>query len=94
MWSDVSKMKTACLYRLPFYAILLFFFPEKYMFVIFSCLFRTGTLVKLHGAFMVGALMFAASLGILFACYFRLTCIGKQFMGKDIWFVVCYPRSI
>ncbi len=48
----------------------------------------TGTLVKLHGAFMVAAWMFAASCGILFARYFRLTWVGKQFMGKDLWFVV------
>ncbi|XP_046657704.1 putative ferric-chelate reductase 1 homolog isoform X2 [Daphnia pulicaria] len=46
-----------------------------------------GTLVKLHGAFMVAAWMFAASCGILFARYFRLTWVGKQFMGKDLWFV-------
>lgn len=47
-----------------------------------------GTLVKLHGAFMVTAWMFAASCGILFARYFRQTWVGKQFMGKDLWFIV------
>ncbi|KAI9553251.1 hypothetical protein GHT06_021147 [Daphnia sinensis] len=46
-----------------------------------------GTLVKLHGAFMVAAWMFAASCGILFARYFRLTWVGKQLGGKDLWFV-------
>lgn len=49
-----------------------------------------GTLVKLHGAFMVTAWMFAASCGILFARYFRHTWVGKQFMGKDLWFVVSH----
>lgn len=44
-------------------------------------------LVKLHGAFMVTAWLFSASLGILFARYFRLTWVGKQLMGKDLWFV-------
>lgn len=37
---------------------------------------------------MVAAWMFAASCGILFARYFRLTWVGKQFKGKDYWFVV------
>uniref|UniRef100_A0A0N7ZMX6 Ferric-chelate reductase n=1 Tax=Daphnia magna TaxID=35525 RepID=A0A0N7ZMX6_9CRUS len=46
-----------------------------------------GTLVKLHGALMVAAWMFAASCGILFARYFRLTWVGKQLGGKDLWFV-------
>jgi hypothetical protein len=54
----------------------------------------TGTLVKLHGAFMVAAWMFAASCGILFARYFRLTWVGKQFMGKDLWFVVSLSFNI
>lgn len=45
-------------------------------------------MVKAHGALMVTAWLFAASLGILFARYFRLTWVGKQFMGKDLWFVV------
>jgi hypothetical protein len=54
----------------------------------------TGTLVKLHGAFMVTAWMFAASCGILFARYFRLTWVGKQFMGKDLWFVVSLSFNI
>lgn len=52
---------------------------------------RSATLIKLHGAFMVAAWLFSASLGILFARYFRLTWVGKQFMGKDLWFVVSLP---
>jgi hypothetical protein len=43
---------------------------------------------------MVTAWLFAASLGILFARYFRLTWVGKQFMGKDLWFVVSYYYTI
>ena len=50
--------------------------------------FNPGILIQLHGAFMVAAWMFAASCGILFARYFRLTWVGKQLMGKDLWFVV------
>lgn len=49
---------------------------------------RKGTLIKLHGAFMTAAWLFSASLGILFARYFRLTWVGRQLMGKDLWFVV------
>lgn len=48
----------------------------------------TGTLVKLHGTFMVAAWMLAASCGILLARYYKLTWVGQQFMGKDLWFVV------
>ena len=43
---------------------------------------------------MVTAWLFAASLGILFARYFRLTWVGKQFMGKDLWFVVSFAIDI
>ena len=60
------------------------------MIVCYATHVTSGTLVKLHGAFMVAAWMFAASCGILFARYFRLTWVGKQFMGKDLWFVVSY----
>lgn len=48
----------------------------------------SGVLIKLHGCFMVLAWMFTASCGIVFARYFRLTWVGKQFMDKDLWFVV------
>lgn len=48
----------------------------------------SGVLIKLHGSFMVAAWMFTASIGILFARYFRLTWVDKQVMGKDLWFVV------
>ena len=44
--------------------------------------------VKVHGAMMVAAWVCAASMGILFARYYRQTWVGKQFMGKDLWFVV------
>ena len=49
---------------------------------------RSDIYIKLHGAFMAAAWLFSASLGILFARYFRLTWVGKQFQGKDLWFVV------
>lgn len=49
---------------------------------------KIDILVKLHGAFMVSAWMFSASLGILFARYFKQTWVSTQFMGKDLWFVV------
>jgi hypothetical protein len=48
----------------------------------------SGTLVKLHGTFMVTAWMLAASCGLLLARYYKLTWVGKQIMGKDLWFVV------
>lgn len=59
-----------------------------------SALLVAGTLVKLHGALMVAAWMFAASCGILFARYFRLTWVGKQLGGKDLWFVVSLPALL
>ena len=37
---------------------------------------------------MVTAWIFAASMGIAFARYFRQTWVGTQLMGKDLWFVV------
>ncbi|EFX80429.1 hypothetical protein DAPPUDRAFT_304120 [Daphnia pulex] len=46
-----------------------------------------GTLVKLHGIFMVTAWMLAASCGLLLARYYKLTWVGQQIMGKDLWFV-------
>lgn len=36
---------------------------------------------------MVTAWMLAASCGILLARYYKLTWVGQQFMGKDLWFV-------
>lgn len=43
-------------------------------------------LLRLHGAFMIGAWIGAASLGILLARYFRQTWVGTQLCGKDLWF--------
>ena len=43
---------------------------------------------------MVAAWMFAASSGILIARYFRQTWVGKQLMGKDLWFVVSFSLIV
>jgi hypothetical protein len=37
---------------------------------------------------MVTAWMLAASCGLLLARYYKLTWVGQQIMGKDLWFVV------
>ncbi|KAL4713664.1 hypothetical protein ACJJTC_004195 [Scirpophaga incertulas] len=43
-------------------------------------------LLRLHGALMLTAWLFAASVGVLLARYFRQVWVGKQLGGKDIWF--------
>lgn len=55
-----------------------------------------GTLVKLHGTFMVTAWMLAASCGMLVARYYKLTWVGKQIGGKDLWFAVSFicPKNV
>lgn len=44
-------------------------------------------LLRLHGAFMLIAWIGTASLGILFARYFKQTWVGNPLCGKDQWFV-------
>lgn len=46
----------------------------------------TKLLLHLHGSFMVVAWLGTASLGIIFARYFKQTWIGSSFCGKDVWF--------
>ncbi|XP_068143494.1 putative ferric-chelate reductase 1 homolog isoform X3 [Drosophila tropicalis] len=43
-------------------------------------------LVRLHGAFMISAWTGTASLGVIFARYFKHTWVGNQSCGKDQWF--------
>lgn len=51
-------------------------------------LLLTGVLKQLHGSFMVIAWLMAASAGVLMPRYMKKTWVGKQFMKKDLWFVV------
>lgn len=51
----------------------------------------TNLLLRLHGAFMIGAWIGAAGIGILLARYFKQTWVGNQLCGKDQWFAVSYP---
>jgi hypothetical protein len=53
----------------------------------------TNLLLRLHGAFMIGAWIGAAGIGILLARYFKQTWAGSQLCGKDQWFAVSYPAS-
>jgi hypothetical protein len=53
----------------------------------------SNLLLRLHGAFMIGAWIGAAGIGILLARYFKQTWIGSQLCGKDQWFAVSYPAS-
>jgi hypothetical protein len=48
----------------------------------------SNLLVRLHGAFMIGAWIGAAGIGILLARYFKQTWVGSQLCGKDQWFAV------
>jgi len=43
--------------------------------------------IILHGSFMIGAWIFAASLGIIFARYFNQTWTNSKVWGLDQWFV-------
>ncbi len=47
-----------------------------------------GVLKQLHGSFMVIAWLMAASVGMLMPRYMKKTWVSKQFMKKDLWFVV------
>ncbi|CAG0921481.1 unnamed protein product [Notodromas monacha] len=42
--------------------------------------------IRLHGAFMFGAWIGTASMGILFARYFKTTWSNSSCMKKDLWF--------
>jgi hypothetical protein len=61
------------------------FFPQ---FPYYSNLHPIGVLKQLHGSFMVIAWLMAASVGVLMPRYMKKTWVGKQFMKKDLWFVV------
>ena len=49
---------------------------------------KSKLFLKLHGAFMIGAWIGAASLGMMVARYFKQTWTGTQCCKKDMWFVV------
>lgn len=55
-----------------------------------------GVLKQLHGSFMVIAWLIAASIGVLMPRYMKKTWVGKQLMGKDMWFAVSchFLRSV
>jgi len=46
----------------------------------------SNLLLRLHGAFMIGAWIGTAGIGILLARYFKQTWVGSQLCGKDQWF--------
>jgi len=48
--------------------------------------------IILHGSFMIGAWMFASTLGIIFARYFKQTWTNTKVCGLDQWFV--WHRSL
>ncbi|XP_050316010.1 putative ferric-chelate reductase 1 homolog [Anthonomus grandis grandis] len=47
---------------------------------------KSKLLIRLHGCFMIAAWLGTASVGILLARYYRQTWVGKQMLGKDMWF--------
>ena len=47
---------------------------------------KSKILYKLHGAFMIGAWIFTASLGTILARYFKSTWTHMKCLGKDVWF--------
>lgn len=53
---------------------------------------RSKLLLRLHGAFMITAWIGTASIGILFARYFKQTWVGSSLCGKDIWFAVSFSN--
>lgn len=54
----------------------------------------SNLLLRLHGAFMIGAWIGTAGIGILLARYFKQTWVGSQLCGKDQWFAVSCPISL
>lgn len=54
----------------------------------------SNLLLRLHGAFMIGAWIGAAGIGILLARYFKQTWVRSQLCGKDQWFAVSCPISV
>jgi hypothetical protein len=56
----------------------------------YSNLHPKGVLKQLHGSFMVIAWLMAASVGMLMPRYMKKTWVGKEFMKKDLWFVVSF----
>jgi hypothetical protein len=48
---------------------------------------KSRLFIILHGSFMIGAWIFAASLGIMFARYFKQTWTNNKVCGLDQWFV-------
>ncbi|KAL1497531.1 hypothetical protein ABEB36_008475 [Hypothenemus hampei] len=47
---------------------------------------KSKLLIRLHGCFMIAAWLGTASVGILLARYYRQTWMGRQILGKDVWF--------
>lgn len=45
-------------------------------------------LKQLHGSFMVTAWLISASIGVMLPRYMKKTWVGKQLMGKDMWFAL------
>ncbi|XP_037093176.1 putative ferric-chelate reductase 1 homolog [Pollicipes pollicipes] len=45
-------------------------------------------LIKAHGSLMLVAWVGTAGIGILSAQHLRLTWVGKQIFGKDVWFTI------
>ena len=47
---------------------------------------KSKILYRLHGAFMIAAWIFTASLGTMLARYFKTTWTHMKCLGKDVWF--------
>ena len=47
---------------------------------------KSKILYRLHGAFMIAAWIFFASLGTIFARYFKTAWSHMKCLGKDVWF--------
>jgi hypothetical protein len=47
---------------------------------------KSNILYRLHGAFMIAAWIFTASLGTILARYFKNTWTHMKCLGKDVWF--------
>ena len=54
----------------------------------------SNLLLRLHGAFMIGAWIGTAGIGILLARYFKQTWVGSQLCGKDQWFAVSWLVTV
>ena len=89
-----KKLLTPLALRNQVYKYLMPSIKFKYiLYQILNAWIIIGILQQLHGSFMIIAWLISGSIGIMLPRYMKKTWVGKQFMGKDIWFAVNKEKS-